>query len=99
MRLLDLEPRWYVAREGGHPVGITFRCPHCPGSGQRPAIALHLDGTNLDPDPENPQQLAADETVWTVAAGGSFADVTLTPSIDASKAGHWHGYITEGDIR
>lgn len=26
------------------------------------------------------------------------ADLSVTPSIDASAAGHWHGYITNGEI-
>ena len=25
-------------------------------------------------------------------------DMTVTPSIDASKSGHWHGHITNGEI-
>lgn len=25
--------------------------------------------------------------------------LTLTPSVDASKHGHWHGFITNGEIR
>ena len=26
-------------------------------------------------------------------------DLTVTPSIDASASGHWHGFITNGEIR
>lgn len=97
MRLTDLEPRWYAVRVDERH-GITFGCPHCAESGQRLAIALHMDGTNFDADPTNPQQFAADENVWTVASGDSFENLTLTPSVDASKAGHWHGHITNGEI-
>lgn len=25
-------------------------------------------------------------------------DLTVTPSIDASASGHWHGFITNGEI-
>lgn len=28
-----------------------------------------------------------------------FGSMSVTPSIDASAAGHWHGYITAGEIR
>ena len=97
MRLTDLDPRFFEVR--GQRVGITFDCPHCAESGQRLAIAVHLDGTNMDPDPENPQQFAADERVWTIVGGDSFTDLSLSPSVDASKSGHWHGFITEGEIR
>lgn len=98
MRLIDLEPRWYERGEGNR-VGMTFECPHCRETGQRLAVALHLDGTNMDPDPDNPQQFAADERIWTVVGGSGFEDLTLTPSIDASASGHWHGFITNGGIR
>ena len=26
-------------------------------------------------------------------------DLTVTPSIDASKSGHWHGFITKNKIK
>lgn len=97
MRLTELDPRWYSV-SGGARHGMTFDCPHCLGSGSRLAIALHLDGTNFDPDPANPQQFMAGETVWTIASGNSFEDLTLTPSVDASQHGHWHGCITGGAI-
>lgn len=97
MRLLDLEPRWYASAQGR--LGFSFNCPHCPDSGQRLAIAVHLDGTALDDDPNTLQVFREGEHVWTLAAGTSFADVSLTPSVDASGAGHWHGFITAGEIR
>lgn len=98
MKLTDLDPRWY-SREGDARHGITFRCPHCPNSGQRLAVAVHVDGTNMDPDPDNPQQWGAGEFVWTVAGGSGFDDLSLTPSVNASANGHWHGFITGGEIR
>lgn len=97
MRLIDLQPRYFAKTEGERH-GISFECPHCFGSGQRLAIALHLDGTNFDPDPDNQQQFASDERVWTIASGDSFENLSLTPSIDASASGHWHGFITNGGI-
>ncbi len=99
MRLTDLEPRFFVVGDSPHPVGITFKCPHCPNSGQRLAIAIHMDGTNFDPDPENDQQFRTDEKVWTVTGGDSFENLSLSPSIDASSSGHWHGYVTDGEAR
>jgi len=98
MKLSDLEPRYYVSGNGGHPIGITFDCPHCRESGQRLAIALHMDGTNFDPDPDNPQQFPAGETVWSIIGGDSFDNLSLSPSVDASQARHWHGHITNGEI-
>jgi hypothetical protein len=37
-------------------------------------------------------------TLWQ-RTGDTFNSISLSPSIDASKAGHWHGYITNGEIR
>jgi hypothetical protein len=101
VKLTDLDPRYYVVGTNPHPVGITFDCPCCNGSDRavRLAIALHLDGTNFDPDPDNPQQFASGEKVWTIAGGDSFADLSVTPSVDASNTGHWHGFITNGEIQ
>jgi hypothetical protein len=31
--------------------------------------------------------------------GDDFASMSITPSLDASAAGHWHGFITSGEIR
>lgn len=98
MKLVELAPRWY-STSGDARHGMTFDCPHCPGSGCRLAIALHVDGTNFDPDPSNPQQFAAGETVWTIARGSGFDDISLTPSVDASAHGHWHGFITNGEAQ
>ena len=98
MKLTDLEPRYFVHEDGGHPIGITFDCPHCAETGQRLAIAIHMDGTNFDPDPLNLQQIPTDERIWTVSGGDSFDNLSLTPSVDASASGHWHGFITNGEI-
>ena len=29
----------------------------------------------------------------------NFATMTITPSIDASASGNWHGFIVNGEIR
>lgn len=97
MRLIELDPRWYSTSGDVHH-GMTFNCPHCPTSGSRLAIALHVDDTNFDPDPANPQQFAAGEAIWTIIGGDSFENLSLSPSVDASAHGHWHGYITNGYI-
>lgn len=100
MKLTDLDPRWYCVGSQENRVGFTFQCPHCPTAAEtRLAIAVHLDGTNMDPDPDNPQQFAAGETIWTVTGGSGFDDISLTPSVDASQHGHWHGFITNGEIK
>ncbi len=98
MRLIELDPRWYCVGAQSNRVGFTFDCPHCPDSGVRLGIAVQLDGTNFDPDPDNPQQFPAGEHVWTITGGDSFENLSVSPSVDASKSGHWHGFITNGQI-
>ncbi len=38
--------------------------------------------------------------VWKRGSGDTFETLTLTPSIDANVdiAGHWHGFITNGEV-
>lgn len=46
---------------------------------------------NLTVVPCNP------ETCWSI--GGDFSNTTITPSVDASNSGHWHGFVTNGEVR
>ena len=93
MRLLDLEPRWYVLHTGGPRVGFTFKCPHCQQ--QRLGVAVHDAGHRIiseqEPDAHPPGY------IWQITNGVDFHDISLAPSVDASKVGHWHGYITNGE--
>lgn len=38
------------------------------------------------------------EYIWNLQGQEDFETLTLTPSIDASASGHWHGYIRNGQI-
>jgi len=91
MKLIELNPRWYVSRTGGPRVGFTFECPHCRQV--RLGVAIHQDG-RIDVDHADIQA----GYVWKMK-GDSFENLSLTPSVDASKYGHWHGFITDGEIR
>jgi hypothetical protein len=42
------------------------------------------------------------EKRWTIAGGidtADFATMTVTPSLDGSPGGLWHGHITAGEIK
>lgn len=82
-----------------------FRCPHCRDTwltctlvpmsiGDQ--IDLHenaapdIDGSNVAPCKEG--------LAWSAAGVPEFDRLTITPSIDASASGHWHGHITAGAI-
>lgn len=100
MRLVDLNPRWYCVGKAENIVGFTFDCPCCVNkeNSVRLAIAVHIDGTDIDPYPENPKQIPAGTLVWNITGGKTFDDLSVSPSVDASNQGHWHGFITNGGI-
>jgi hypothetical protein len=97
MRLAELHPKWI------HPHMFIFVCPCCRDMllSCKTAFMSHTEQYDLF------QSLGgwrADHIVgckescaWTVT--GTLPEITVTPSVDASAAGHWHGYITAGEIR
>jgi hypothetical protein len=103
MKLTELSPRWI------HPNVFTFLCPHCKvwwltcknvaiGYKEQQALLKQAFG-------EDSNLLAIqtrDASAWTFtrnAPDDSFDHLTVAPSIDASSSGHWHGFITNGEIR
>jgi hypothetical protein len=99
MRLVDLAPHW-VGLCPGHAIGITFLCPHCRQTRIGVAFDVPIGGEHL----ENiiGRSVAAQLTSefqnkkWH-REGDTFDTLTLTPSIDTSEHGHWHGHITNGE--
>lgn len=99
MRLTELSPRWI------HPNVLVFRCPHCKSDwlacknatmSDKEQYALYEatfgEDWNLQVVP------ARADFAWNIV-GGDFNSLTVTPSIDASASGHWHGHITQGEVR
>jgi hypothetical protein len=86
VKLAELDPMWISL--GGHSrkSGFVFKCPHC----QQASIMRGLDLRGLKWVP------AGVDVIWQWF--GDFPDLTVSPSIDASKSGHWHGHITKGEI-
>lgn len=95
MTLTELNPRWYVLHEGGPRVGFTFDCPHCRAL--RLSVGVHDEAHRIireqEPDAHPPG------FVWQITGGTDFHDISITPSVDASKWGCWHGFITAGLIK
>lgn len=100
MRLAELNPRWI------HPDVFVFDCPCCrkvtlsckkapmPNKLQFDLfIQAFKDGITHPTTVPSKQDFA-----WAIS-GSDFSELTVTPSIDAGAAGHWHGYITKGEIR
>lgn len=106
MKLTELEPRWI------HPNLFVFRCPHCR-SVFLACKNVHMKmGEQFDlyekefGTPWSDMVVPADSDFsWAISGSipadpkSAFAgDLTVTPSIDASASGHWHGHITNGEI-
>ena len=109
MRLTELNPSWGIDADiviGGvskhfdnrHGMAICFDCPHCVQrereTGDKRVIRLGV--WFLNPIDELPPTDDA-TTLWE-RWGETFEVLTLLPSVDASKFGHWHGHIQQGEI-
>lgn len=96
MKLSELDPRWYVLENRGPIVGLTFECPHCQK--ERLGVKFHHRGHEAIDDAYIMALSPDTNHIWT-ADGADFNTLTLSPSVDASASGHWHGFITNGEIR
>ena len=109
MRLVELHPIWL--ERDGRRVGFTFMCPHCqkdrltcfaePTPYKEQLKTMHAalglaqddeDGWPRDWVPSNPT------FGWALSNLDNFETVTVTPSIDASASGNWHGFIANGEV-
>lgn len=105
MKLIDLEPRWALDAdiwvngvlhhdEDRHGMGLTFECPCCIGTPRATRLGVFL-ANPIDGKPPSDDYDA--QHLWT-RTGEDFATLTLSPSVDASKVGHWHGRIVNGEV-
>lgn len=101
VKLTELKPTWLS------PDVFCFLCPHCREERLLcKRIPLSFKGqvklVNATPEDDEdwPQGFvpARAEFAWKFNQGDSFDSITVTPSIDASASGHWHGNITGGKI-
>jgi len=70
-------------------MGINFLCPCCKTEMLSIAFDVPLDGGAAYEVPV--------AKLWK-RTGDTFDTLTLSPSIDASAFGHWHGLITAGVV-
>ena len=114
MRLTDLQPRFFdVPGVGGAKDGVTFLCPcgHCRANPEK-QVRLAVQFANpigSEPHPEMTQKqkmLHVHELrtfdvppgyLWQ-RDGETFDVMSFTPSVDASAAGHWHGWVRNGEV-
>ena len=92
-------PHW-VGLGPGHAVGMTFLCPHCRqirlGIAFDPPIGGEILDTIIGP---RLTLTHTDMKVWKRSGGETFETICLSPSIDTSEHGHWHGFIVNGEVK
>jgi hypothetical protein len=95
IKLSDLSPRW-IKHFDTDKIGFTFLCPHC----KEVRLAVHF-WPPIDPDNHFNNVVFVNDLKdirkWT-RTGNSFENLSLSPSIDTSAHGHWHGSIINGEI-
>ena len=112
MRLTELDPRWL--EKNGVRVGFLFRCPLEPSNPNRlqavffrPTPPLHEQGVliaaalDLLEESDHFVQRCNPAANWDCsppAAEATFENISITPSVDGSAGGNWHGWITNGEI-
>lgn len=109
MRLTDLDPKWVF--KDGRKIGFTFVCPTTPDNPMNRQSCLfekiprkeqwdlldEHEPVNAEKGTHGWVQGCNPDASWTWN-GKDFDALTVTPSIDGSKGGNWHGFITDGAI-
>lgn len=104
MRLTELDPKWLV--KDGRRVGFVFVSPTDPLWRQSCFVEKlqHREQEDLFSDTlgvPRAVQGCNPHMAWTVEGGienASFDTLTVSPSIDGSAGGLWHGFIRGGQI-
>lgn len=113
MRLIELDPKWLVVdgRRFGlvfrcpHCRKCYLSCffvpmPHIAGDDYLDSQCA-LFATVLSEAEVYETVPCKRNYVWTaspVVAEATFDNLSITPSLDASASGHWHGFVTNGGI-
>jgi hypothetical protein len=103
VRLTELDPRWFTMGSSPDLVGITFECPHCVER-ERATGDKRVQRIGVLFREEIDRDGLPNEVHWTRPGnkwhreGDTFETLTLSPSVDASSDGHWHGFIRNGEV-
>ena len=97
MKLIDLQPRWLS------PDVFIFKSPVGHGDWlsckRSPLPRQHEFFYRMCPDLVGQSIVGTKaDFCWNFQPGAPFETLTVTPSIDASASGNWHGFITNGEI-
>lgn len=98
MRLVELNPKWIT------PNVFVFDCPHCQQillSCKNVVISEREQYEHFEKALGEDWHMIVvpcrNEFAWAFS-GDSFETMSITPSLDASASGHWHGLITNGQV-
>lgn len=93
--LSPVQPLRHDGSARSQPYRLTCMVSPTPMDVQRDVAEKMFGDNDFTVVPCNPAQ------AWTVAGGidaASFGTMTVTPSIDGSASGNWHGFVTKGEI-
>lgn len=100
MKLTELDPHWiddgWLGLPGRRGIGMWFRCPSHLEKGDSDLVWIMFDNP-LDGGEHYPTTGDLVNTLWH-REGDTFETITISPSIDGSKYGCWHGFIRNGEI-
>lgn len=109
--LTDLEPHWL--ERDGRRFGLIFRCP-LQGKNDWWQVVIVEPAPKFEGRDSQYEAIvrsgAAAEGMWQPAneaapwsipniETANFETLTVTPSVDGSAGGLWHGFITNGEIQ
>lgn len=104
MKLTELEPSWitpdmFIFRNptGGNDWLTCKRIQMSQKDQYRLVYGDHMDERTKTDWVGKCVVLTAPECAWKFD-GNDFSTLTVTPSINASASGNWHGFITNGEI-
>jgi hypothetical protein len=94
IRLVDLEPEWISV--DGRRVGISFSCPCCGTFRVAVQFVNPIEGgAALPPDHRRYADHAGFR--WT-RSGDTFETLSISPVVLATKAHHWVGHVSAGEV-
>lgn len=94
IRLVDLHPDWIIV--DGRRVGISFSCPCCEGFAINLLFSNPLDGG--PPLRQDSRQKGDHAGVRFARSGDTFETLSIEGPILSSKAHHWAGRISTGEV-
>lgn len=105
VKLTELDPRWltpdvFIFRNptGGNDWLTCKRVAMSMKDQQRLIYGDHMDPSTKTEWVGKCVVMTNPDCAWKFD-GNDFETMTVTPSVDASASGNWHGFITAGEIR